>query len=135
MSGTAAGLTISALARAGGVGVEAIRFYQRRKLLPAPPRPHGAIRRYGADDVARLCFIKAAQRLGFSLNEIQVLLRLNDGAHCDQARAIAESKLADVRAKLADLRRIESALATVIRRCGVARGRVICPLIAALQAG
>lgn len=128
-------LTIGALARASGVGVEAIRFYQRRQLLLQPARPAGGIRRYGARDLARLRFIKAAQRIGFSLDEIAVLLRLDDGARCGEARALAEGKLADVRARLADLHRIESALATVIRRCRVARGQVSCPLIASLQAG
>lgn len=128
------GLTIGALAAQSAVGVETIRFYQRRNLLRQPTRPPGGIRRYETHDVARVRFIKAAQRLGFSLEEVASLLRLDDGAHCTQARLLAEQKLGDVRSKLAHLRRIEAALVSSIRKCGGARGRVACPLIAALQA-
>ena len=127
------GLTIGAVAKAAGVNVETVRFYQRRALLPEPDRPYGSIRRYEAEDVARVKFVKAAQRLGFSLDEVAGLLKLDDGTHCDEARELAEQKLVDARAKLADLRRIESALASLVRDCGTTRGRVSCPLIASLQ--
>ncbi len=126
-------LTIGAFARAAGVNVETVRFYQRRSLLNEPEKPYGSIRRYGPGDVARVKFIKAAQRLGFRLDEVAGLLTLDDGAHCDQARQLAELKLVDVRAKLADLRRIESVLATLVRDCCASRGTVSCPLIATLQ--
>ncbi len=126
--------TIGTLARASGVGVETVRFYQRKKLLPQPNRPAGGIRRYGVRDVARVRFVKAAQQLGFSLDEVAVLLRLDDGAHCNEARALAEGKLSDVRSKLGHLHRIESALVAVIQQCNFASGRVACPLIASLQA-
>lgn len=127
-------LTIGGLARQAGVNVETIRFYQRRGLLSEPERPLGGIRHYTAADVARVRFIKSAQRIGFTLEEIAQLLRLEDGAHCGEAREIAEVKLAEVRARLADLGRIEKALSEMVERCGTARGRVACPLIAALQA-
>jgi MerR family transcriptional regulator, mercuric resistance operon regulatory protein len=127
-------LTIGALAEAAGVNVETIRFYQRKGLLPLPERPSGGIRHYGDAHLARVHFIKSAQRLGFSLDEITDLLKLEDGTHCSEAREQAEQKLADVRAKLADLRRIEDALQTLVERCGAASGRVQCPLIAALRA-
>jgi len=127
------GLTIGAVAKAAGVNVETVRFYQRRALLLEPDRPYGSIRRYGSEDVARVKFVKAAQRLGFSLDEVAELLRLDDGAQCAQASLLAETKLADVRARLKDLRRIESLLAGLVRDCGSSRGRVSCPLIAALQ--
>ncbi|CAN7316135.1 Hg(II)-responsive transcriptional regulator [Variovorax sp. LjRoot84] len=126
-------LSIGAFAERAGVNVETIRFYQRKGLLPEPEKPYGSIRRYGKADVARVRFVKSAQRLGFSLDEIAGLLTLDDGAHCDEARQLAEQKLADVRAKLADLHRIESVLATLIDDCCASRGRVSCPLIAALQ--
>ena len=74
-------LTIGVLAEAAGVNVETIRFYQRKGLLPEPDRPVGGIRRYGAADVARVRFIKSAQRLGFSLDDVAQLLRLEDGTH------------------------------------------------------
>jgi MerR family mercuric resistance operon transcriptional regulator len=86
-----------------------------------------------AEDVARVKFVKAAQRLGFSLDEVAGLLQLDDGTHCDEARQLAEVKLADVRKKLKDLRRIESALASLVRDCCTSRGTVSCPLIATLQ--
>jgi len=127
------GLTIGAVAKAAGVNVETVRFYQRRALLPEPDRPYGSIRRYGSADVARVKFVKAAQRLGFSLDEVAGLMKLDDGTHCSEARLLAEGKLADVRGKLKDLRRIESLLSGLVRECGSTRGRVSCPLIDALQ--
>lgn len=127
------GFSIGLLAEMAGVGVETIRFYQRKRLLPEPERPRGSIRRYADDDLARVRFIKSAQRLGFSLDEVSELLKLEDGAHCDEARSLAERKLEDVRVKLADLRNIESVLSQLVARCGATRGEVTCPLIASLQ--
>lgn len=126
-------LPIGAFAAAAGVNVETIRFYQRKGLLPLPRRSYGSIRRYGGADVARVKFVKSAQRLGFSLEEIAGLLTLDDGTHCDEARVVAEQKLEDVRAKLDDLRRIESVLAQLVERCCASRGTITCPLIAALH--
>jgi MerR family mercuric resistance operon transcriptional regulator len=126
-------LPIGAVAAAAGVNVETIRFYQRKGLLPEPTRPYGQIRRYGDADVARVRFVKSAQRLGFSLEEIAGLLRLEDGTHCDEARVMAEQKLDDVRSKLRDLRRMESALRRLVADCCRTRGRIACPLIAALR--
>ena len=127
-------LPIGAFAAAAGVNVETIRFYQRKALLPEPGRSYGSIRRYGEADVARVKFVKSAQRLGFSLQEIAGLLTLDDGTRCDEARVLAEEKLEDVRAKLDDLRRIESVLAQLVDRCCASRGRITCPIIAALHA-
>jgi MerR family mercuric resistance operon transcriptional regulator len=126
-------LTIGAFAKAAGVNVETIRFYQRKGLLPEPDKPYGSIRRYGEGDVARVKFVKSAQRLGFSLEEVAGLLRLDDGAHCDEARVLAEQKLEDVRGKLADLRRIESALVQLVHDCCASHGTVSCPLIVSLH--
>lgn len=125
--------TIGALAAAADVGVETIRYYQRKGLLPEPQRPPGSVRRYGPADVARVRFIKSAQRTGFSLDEIAQLLQLEDGAQCAQARTIAARRLLDVRHRMADLQRIEAALAELVERCAEGRGRVACPLIASLQ--
>jgi MerR family mercuric resistance operon transcriptional regulator len=127
------GATIGALAETAGVNVETIRFYQRKGLMPEPEKPYGSIRRYGAAELARVRFIKSAQRLGFSLEEIGELLKLEDGARCSEARQLAEQKLVDVRQKLGDLQRIESVLAGLVARCSAVRGRVNCPLIASLQ--
>ena len=126
-------LRIGAFAEAAGVNVETIRYYQRKGLLPEPEKPYGGIRRYGSADVARVRFVKSAQRLGFSLEEVAGLLTLDDGTHCDQARRLGEQKLADVRAKLADLHRIEAALSSLVNDCCASHGAVSCPLIAALK--
>lgn len=127
-------LAIGELATQAGVGVETVRFYQRKGLLPEPPRQAGAIRRYGSADVERLRFVKSAQGLGFSLDEVAELLRLEDGAHCKEASALAESKLGSIRHKLAELSRMEAALSGLIEACHVGRGKVSCPLIAAFHA-
>jgi MerR family mercuric resistance operon transcriptional regulator len=125
-------LTIGAFAKAAGVNVETIRFYQRKGLLPEPDKPFGGIRRYGATDVKRVRFVKSAQRLGFSLDDIAELLRLEDGTHCEEASILAEYKLKDVREKLADLTRMEAALSELVRACHARKGNVSCPLIASL---
>ncbi|MDH4275537.1 MAG: Hg(II)-responsive transcriptional regulator [Gammaproteobacteria bacterium] len=134
MHETENGVTIGGLAAAAGVGVETIRFYQRKGLLVQPQRTYGGVRRYGVSALARVRFIKSAQRLGFRLEEIAELLKLDDGAHCDDARQMAETKLQDVRLRLADLQRIETVLAGLVEKCCSATGDVTCPLIASLQA-
>jgi MerR family mercuric resistance operon transcriptional regulator len=133
MDNTEESLAIGPLAQRARVNVETVRFYQRRGLMSEPDRPLGGIRRYGQADVSRVAFIKAAQRLGFSLDEIAELLQLDDGASCAQARRHAEHKLGDVRAKIADLRRIERVLNNLVSQCTTARGQVRCPLIVSLQ--
>lgn len=126
-------MMIGSLARAAAVNVETIRFYQRRGLLGQPRKPAGGVRYYGEADLARVRFIKTAQSLGFRLDEVALLLRLDDGTHCTDAREIGEQKLKDVRQRLSELRRVEAVLAALVRKCQVTRGRVSCPLIASLQ--
>jgi MerR family mercuric resistance operon transcriptional regulator len=125
-------LTIGVFAKAAGVNVETIRFYQRKGLLPEPDKPYGSIRRYGEKDVNRVRFIKAAQRIGFSLDDVEQLLKLEDGTHCSDAAGIGASRLADVRARLADLMRIEAVLSRLVDECRTHRGTVSCPLISSL---
>jgi MerR family mercuric resistance operon transcriptional regulator len=127
-------LTIGEFAALAGEGVETIRFYQRKGILSEPARPAGSIRRYGSADVDRLRFIRAAQSLGFSLDEVAELLTLEDGAHCREASSLAEVKLVEIRKKLADLSRIESVLSSLVQACRVGRGEVSCPLIASFHA-
>ncbi|MCS1061726.1 MerR family DNA-binding protein, partial [Escherichia coli] len=103
-------LTIGVFAKAAGVNVETIRFYQRKGLLREPDKPYGSIRRYGEADVVRVKFVKSAQRLGFSLDEIAELLRLDDGSKFEEASSVAEHKRKDVREKMADLARMETVL-------------------------
>jgi MerR family mercuric resistance operon transcriptional regulator len=124
-------LTIGSLARAAGVNVETIRFYQRKGLVAEPHRPPGGIRRYAGADVARVKFIKSAQRLGFSLEEVSQMLRLDAGMQCTAAARLASRHLAEVRARLQDLGQIEGALAALVKRCARHRGEVACPLIVA----
>ena len=133
MEDTSENLTIGAFAKAAGVNVETIRFYQLKGLLPQPERPYGTIRRYGQADVARVKFVKFAQRLGFILEEIGQLLKLEDGTHCGEAAELAALRLADVRARLADLKRMEAALSKLVGECNAHHGNVSCPLIAALH--
>lgn len=126
-------LRIGSFARAAGVNVETISFYQRKGLLAKPYRSYGSIRRYGKADVARVKFVKAAQRLGFSLDEIGQLLKLEDGAHCREVAELAAQRLADVRARLADLTRMERALSKLVSECNSQQGQVSCPLIGSLR--
>lgn len=124
-------LTIGRLARAAGVGVETIRYYQRRGLLPVPESP-GAFRHYPAALTARIHFIKRAQELGFSLDEIGELLRLEDGAHRGSIRRIASDRLAQIDAKVADLERMRKTLTHLVTQCEHTRGDLPCPIIASL---
>ncbi|HUY02939.1 MAG TPA: Hg(II)-responsive transcriptional regulator [Rhodocyclaceae bacterium] len=128
-------VSIGAFAKAAGIGVETIRFYQRKRLLPEPKRPPGGIRRYGRADVARVKFIKSAQRLGFSLDEVAQLLTLEDGTHCNEAAQFAARHLADVRARLKDLKRMETVLFRLVAQCDSHYGTIACPLIASLHRG
>lgn len=113
---TVAGLTIGKLARAAGVNVETIRYYQRIGLIEAPVKPAQGYRRYPAATVARVRFIRRAQELGFSLKEIAELLSLNDG-DCRSARAIAAQKQALIEQRLRDLTRMRDALAGLVEAC------------------
>lgn len=128
-------LSIGTFAKAAGVNVETIRFYQRKGLLFEPDRPLGGIRRYGRADVARVKFIKSAQRLGFNLEEVAQLLKLEDGAHCDEAAELATLRLTDVRTRLKGLKCMETALSRLVAQCGSRRGTIACPLIASLRDG
>jgi MerR family transcriptional regulator, mercuric resistance operon regulatory protein len=122
-------LTIGDFAKAARVNVETIQLYQRKELLPEPDKP------YGEADVTRVRFVKSAQRLGFILDEIAELLRLDDGTHCEEAGSLAEHKLKDVRENMADLTRMEAVLSELVCACHARKGNVSCPLIASLQDG
>ncbi|CAN0580309.1 Hg(II)-responsive transcriptional regulator [uncultured Marinobacter sp.] len=128
-------MTIGALAKAAGIGVETIRYYQRRGLVEEPEKPYGSIRHYDDETLARLHFIRTAQWLGFSLDEVGGLLKLQDGTHCDEARVLGEQKLAKVREKISSLRRIERTLEGLVQACCTEQGDVKCPLITSLYKG
>jgi MerR family mercuric resistance operon transcriptional regulator len=109
-------LSISELAAAGDVGVETIRFYQRKGLLRTPERG-GGIRHYGREDVRRLRFIRQAQAAGFTLEQIRELLELDAGEDRSRARELAKTRIEALDAKLADLQRARDALRRLAREC------------------
>ncbi|MEO8408040.1 MAG: MerR family DNA-binding protein [Oxalobacteraceae bacterium] len=125
-------LTIGRLAHSAGVGVETVRYYQRRQLLPLPVAQNSAFRTYPAALADRIRFIKRAQELGFSLDEIEALLQLEDGSDRAAIRELATEKLLHIRAKMADLARMESALNHLIHECAATGQAQPCPIIAAL---
>ena len=129
------GLTIGRLAKAAGVGIETVRYYQKLHLLPQPtPAPEGqSFRHYPADTVERIRFVKQAQHLGFSLDEIGQLLQLNDGADRLKVQKLARSRLDNVREKILDLQRIEAALTHLLHECEHSGGTQACPIIAAFN--
>ena len=125
--------TIGGLAKQAGVNVETIRFYQRRGLLEEPEKPLGGVRRYAPAHIRRLRFIREAQELGFSLDEVAELLALEDGRQCREAERIGSNKLATVRERLAQLKRVEAVLAALMDQCHCNTGNLRCPLIDALE--
>ena len=132
---TPATLTIGRLASAAGVGVETIRYYQQRDLLPVPST-QGAFRHYPVALASRIRFIKRSQELGFSLDEITQLLRLEDGLDRASIRQVASDRLAQIERKLADLKRMQRVLKHLVTQCEHTRAELPCPIIATLaQAG
>ncbi len=125
-------MTIGRLARAAGVDVETIRYYQQRGLLPVPAAV-GAFRHYPAELTARIRFVKRAQELGFSLDEIGELLRLEDGTHRSAIRQITSARLDQIEHKLRDLKRMQKVLKHLVAECEHTRSSLPCPIIAALE--
>ena len=123
-------MTIASLADKGGVGVETVRYYQRRGLLPVPPRRTGG-RRYGADDLRRLRFIRQAQSAGFTLEEIAELLRLDATEDRDAARRLARARIAALDARIADLTAARTALERLAEACAHSCGP--CPILMAFE--
>jgi MerR family mercuric resistance operon transcriptional regulator len=126
-------LTIGALSVRTGVNIETIRYYERIGILPAPPRSRGGHRLYGGEHLTRLVFIRRSRELGFTLQEIRTVLGLISGrSHpCAEVRAVALQHLTQIRAKIADLQRVERTLAETIDRC--TGGSVPdCPIVDAL---
>ena len=130
------GLTRGDLARRTGCNIETIRYYEKTGMLPNPPRTEAGYRVYSAMHAARLRFILRARELGFTIEEIRGLLGLVDGGAptCAEVKERAERHLADIRAKIADLRRIERVLAATAARCS---GDDVpeCPILDALAGG
>ena len=124
--------TIGGLARAAGVGVETVRYYQRRGLLAEPARPHGEVRRYGDDDLKRLRFIRRAQAAGFTLEQIGELLALDRTEDRARVRELAADRLAALDQRIAELERSRAALRRLRSTC--ASGKTgPCPIIEAFD--
>ena len=124
-------LTIGSLAAAASVGVETVRFYQRKGLLETPTRDCG-IRRYGSDDLRRLRFIKQAQAAGFTLEEIKELLELDKSLDRTRARELARSRIALLDAKIAELKSARNALSRLAGECGEGSSGP-CPILASFD--
>lgn len=125
-------LSIGRLAIDAGVNVETIRYYQRRGLLSEPDKPQSGYRRYPPEMVKHVRFIKRAQELGFTLEEILGLLRLDEACACDETRALAARKLENIQRKLADLTAMRKALSALVRQCDATGSVGACPIIHAL---
>ena len=124
--------TIGALAKSAGVGVETVRYYQRRGLLPEPARPQGEVRRYSDADVRRLRFIRSAQAAGFTLAEIGELLELSVSDDRAKARELAQARVAALDVKIAEMREAREALAGLATACAKQRGGD-CPILSAFD--
>jgi MerR family mercuric resistance operon transcriptional regulator len=129
-----ADLTIGRLAAAAGVNVETIRYYQRRGLMTAPEKPINGQRRYAVDAVRRVRFIKRAQVLGFTLEEIGSLLELDEAHACAETRELAARKVKVIEDKLADLKAMRKALSSLVQECDTGSAKGACPIIHALAA-
>jgi MerR family mercuric resistance operon transcriptional regulator len=125
------GLTIAKLATAGAVGVETIRFYQRRGLLETPTRD-GGIRRYGPNDVRRLRFIRQAQAAAFTLDEIKELLDLVATDDRSRARELANARVKALDARIAELQRARDALRRLAKECGSGSAGP-CPILTSFE--
>ena len=110
---------IGELSQRSGVNIETIRYYERAKMLAAPPRTEAGRRMYDSTDLRILAFIRRSRELGFSLEQIRALLRLGgpEKATCREVREIASHHLDDIRAKLADLKKLERLLSKTVARC------------------
>lgn len=130
-------ITIGKLAAAGGVGVETIRYYQRRGLLETPVRSGGdgwggGVRRYGEDDLRRLKFVRAAQGAGFTLEEIGELLALEASDDRPKVRSLARQRIDALDAKIAQMTETRAALARLADACA-ANDKGPCPILAAFE--
>jgi MerR family mercuric resistance operon transcriptional regulator len=128
-------MTIGQLARSAGVGIETVRFYERRGLLEEPPRKASGYRQYGDDVVARLRFIRRAKELGFSLKEIGELtnLRFEPASTCAEMKQKTQAKVADIDSKICDLKRMRKTLLKLATTCKGDGPIHACPILDALD--
>ncbi len=122
-------LTIGRLAEVAGVNIETIRYYQRRGLLDEPLKPLGGHRRYAPEQAKRVRFIKRAQALGFTLDEVGALLSLDAARACGETRALAVRKLDLIDRKMTDLSAMRQALGSLAQQCDAGDSHASCPII------
>jgi MerR family transcriptional regulator, mercuric resistance operon regulatory protein len=127
-------LTIGQVGKEAGVHKETIRYYQSLGLVPEPPRPPGSVRRYGTGTVHRLRFIKRAQELGFTLEEVKRLLMLEEDQDCAGTRRLAEERLSAIKGRIADLNRMRRLLEGLVGACQRGKRPRRCPIISTLSA-
>lgn len=128
-------LTIGKLAKKARVNIETIRYYERRGLIPMPPRTYSGYRQYSQKTVKRLEFIKRAKELGFSLREIDDLLslRLDPATPCSEVKTRAEAKIDQIEEKIISLRKMEEALVELTKACSGQGPIIECPIVEALE--
>ena len=127
----AVALTVGRLAKAAGVSVETIRYYQRRGLIAAPAKPLGGFRRYGLDAVASLRGIRRAQQAGFALAEVAVLMRLDRRRDRKTAHALAVKKIAQIDQRIETLRALSTSLGALADACQRGDKDIACPILEA----
>lgn len=128
-------MTIGSLAQAAGVGVETVRYYQRRGLLAQDGARKGAFRVYDDHELARLRFIRRAQALGFTLEEVSELLALDEESDRERARAFARAKVADVESRIRQLQDMRAALLGLVDCCEHTEAPAPCPILHTLSNG
>ena len=126
-------MTIGRLSKAAGVGVETVRYYQRRGLVPEPARPVGGFRYYGPEALEQLKSVKRAQQAGFSLAEIAILLRLDRVRDRQAAQRLAARKVTEIDRQIDALQKLRHALSALTRACERGAGDVACPILEAFR--
>ena len=128
-------VTIGQLAEKAHVNVETVRYYERRGLIPAPPRRESGYRQYSREDVSRILFIKRAQELGFTLKEISDLLelRVDPDTTCEDVRRQAEAKIGDIEERIQSLQKMKQALSKLVASCEGRGPTAECPILEALE--
>ncbi len=132
---TVYGMRTGEVADQAGVNPQTLRYYERRGLLPEPPRRESGYRMYGHDAVRIVRFVKRAQELGFSLDEVESLLELAEGGPdcCDAAQRLAQQRMAELDRRIADLRAMRDSLARLVATCAMPRAERECPLVQSIE--
>lgn len=128
-------MTIGQVAKKTNVGIETIRFYERKGIIDKPPRTDSGYRQYPIETIDRIRFIKLAKELGFTLKDISELLELkiSNKSSCGPVKRKAETKLTEIESKISDLQRIRKSLKKLVMNCGQGKKTGECPILEALE--